>query len=180
MGEHHPYKQLGQLLKELREKAKETLGEVSGAVEVRIDELTKMEEGTIRPTEDILSLFIAHYDLKDGQAEKLWKLAGYDVSSPEGSGQNPTQQTVMVSVFDARIVYADMLHATINKFGVVLNFMQGAGPHNQPLAIARVGMSKEHAISVIEVLQRTLDQADQAEKPKRLAAPDDTKPDTSS
>jgi hypothetical protein len=46
-----------------------------------------------------------------------------------------------------------------------MNFMQGAGPNNQPLAVSRVGMSKEHARTIIDVLQKTLDQADNPQPP---------------
>ena len=68
---------------------------------------------------------------------------------------------------DLRVVYTDMVHVAVNDFGLVMNFMQTAGPANKPLAIARVGMSREHAKSVLEVLQRTLAQSE----PRQLPAP---------
>jgi hypothetical protein len=49
-----------------------------------------------------------------------------------------------------------MVHVTVNNFGVVLSFMQNIGPHNQPIVVSRLGMSKEHAKSVVDVLSRTL------------------------
>lgn len=180
MSNPEPYKKLGIKIKSLREKAQETLGEVSSAVELHIDELSKIEQGITRPSEDILSLIISHYDLKDGQAEILWKLAGYDKSDlldAEATIDPVAAQTVLVTAFDARIVYADMVHVMVNKYGVVLNFMQGAGPNNQPLAISRIGMSKEHAKSVLEVLQKTLDQVEGSDKKdtKSLPAPNEPK-----
>jgi hypothetical protein len=44
----------------------------------------------------------------------------------------------------------------VNNYGVVINFMQAGGSDNQPVAVARVGMSREHAESVVQVLQQTL------------------------
>ena len=51
--------------------------------------------------------------------------------------------------------------------------MQTTGPNNQPLAVSRIGMSKEHAKSVLELLQQTLNQQNQS--PKALPAPDNKK-----
>ncbi len=62
----------------------------------------------------------------------------------------------MVLPADARIVYTDMVHVMVNNYGVIMNFMQTAGPGSQPLAVSRIGMSREHAQSVLEVLQKTL------------------------
>jgi hypothetical protein len=74
-----------------------------------------------------------------------------------------------VSSQDARILYTDMVHVSANGYGVVINFLQGLGPDNKPSIVSRVGMSKEHARSLVEVLQRTIDMSDQ--QIKRPAAP---------
>ena len=77
----------------------------------------------------------------------------------------------MVLPIDSRIVYTDMLHVMINNYGVVMNFMQSSGVSNQPMAVARVGMSLEHARSVVEILQKTIDQATAPVVSKALPAP---------
>lgn len=168
-----PYKSLGTRLKRMREKLQESLAEVSGAVEIDIEMLTAIEVGSDRPSEDILLLLISHFGLKEDEATKLWELAGYDqqqvpfvnmINEEDGS----TKPSVLVMPNDARINYTDMVHVMVNNYGVVMNFMQGAGPNNQPMIVARLGMSKEHAKSVLEVLQKTLDQATQ----RSLPAPD--------
>jgi hypothetical protein len=61
----------------------------------------------------------------------------------------------------------------VNNYGVVMNFMQGGGPNMQPLAVARVGMSKEHAKSVLDVLKQTLSQSEQGPTLQK-ALPEDT------
>lgn len=182
MGEnkHRPYQSFGDVLKELRAKALKTPAEVSGAVEIEESRLKLFEDGTQRPDEDVLMLLIQHFNLGDEQASELWKLAGYSgkpdeevffMNDDQGS---PQQVTVGVSPHDARIVYTDMIQVMVNNYGVIMNFMQGAGPGNQPLAVSRVGMSKEHARSVLEVLKKTLDEADtpKAAVPKRLSSGD--------
>jgi len=175
--QHHPFQPFGDHLKRLRSNASKTPAEVSSAVEIDEARLKMFEDGEQRPTEDILILLIQHYNLKDAQASELWKLAGYSgdpdeelyfMNDERGGAQ---QVTVAVTPNDARIVYTDMIQVMVNNYGVIINFMQGAGPSNQPLAVSRVGMSKEHARSVLEVLKKTLEQADSPQPPKLLQAP---------
>ncbi len=157
---NQPHQPLGNKLKSLREKVRESLAEVSGALEIDIDLLEKIEHGEQLPSEDVLMLLISHFSMKDEDATKLWELAGYDkaTTTPSSVELFGDKSSVMVMPTDARIVYTDMVHVMVNNYGVVMNFMQGAGPNNQPLAVARVGMSHEHAKSVLEVLRQTLEQ----------------------
>jgi transcriptional regulator with XRE-family HTH domain len=172
-----PYKPLGARLRRLREQLRETLAEVSGAVEIDIEALSSMERGLERPSEDILLLLISHFSAKDEEAERLWDLAGYqreklrgdsDTESFNGHDEDDeARPIVMVMPMDARIAYTDMAHVVINDFGVVVNFMQANGPSNKPFIVSRLGMSREHAQSVIDMLQKAL----KSSEPKHLPAP---------
>lgn len=163
-----PFLSFGSALKQLREKTSKSQAEVSGAVEIDQGRLMSFETGETRPSEDILFLLIQHFNLQDAEAQELWRLAGYTKKDNEGAqyfmndevGEAKETRTVSISQEDAKIVYTDMIQVMVNNYGVILNFMQGAGVNDQPLAVARVGMSKEHARSVLEVLKKTLDQAD--------------------
>lgn len=172
-----PFRMLGRQLKRLRERVHESLAEVSGAVEIDVKELAGFELGRLCPSEEILLLLISHFGAKDDEATKLWELAGYaadkipTMQMVSGLDGQPTQ-SVMVMPADARIVYTDFVHVMVNNYGVVMNFMQGAGPNMQPLAVSRIGMSKEHAKSVLQVLQATLEQAEQPAQKKQISSPD--------
>jgi hypothetical protein len=173
--QEYPYKTLGARLKGMREHLRESLAEVSGAVEIEADMLSEIEKGTNRPSEDILLLLISHFAVKEDEATKLWELAGYDQSDTGATSMGNDsfgnlKNTVMVMPLDARITYTDMAHVMVNDHGVVMNFMQTGGPGNQPLVISRLGMSHEHAKSVLEILQKTLAEQE-AEVPKSLPAP---------
>ncbi len=174
-----PYRNFGQVLKKLRASASKSVAEVSGAVEIDETKLTQFEDGELRPSEDILLLLIQHFELKDSQATELWSLAGYDGAPDQekffmnDEFGDVQQTTVMISAQDARIVYTDMIQVMVNNYGVIINFMQGAGPGNQPMAVSRVGMSKEHAKSVLEVLKKTLEQSEQKNNPKLLSPPNE-------
>ncbi len=176
----HPFHKLGEQLKQTRQKRQESLAEVSGAIEIDVDMLNEFEKGNQRPSEDLLLLLISHFAVKEDHATKLWELAGYDqmevLSTNMMNDEDGLAKTaVAVMPGDARIAYTDMVHVMVNNYGVVMNFMQGAGPSNQPLAVARVGMSKEHAKSVLEVLQKSLDQAE-TPQPKALPHPKSQSP----
>lgn len=160
-----PFKTLGSKLKSLREKRQETLAEVSGAVEIDPDVLQSYEQGSERPAEDILLLLISHFATKDEVATKLWELAGYDRDElPMQQAGNAMNESIanaqVVMSANAPIVYTDMVHVMVNNYGVVMNFMQTAGNSQQPMAISRIGMSREHAQSVLEILQKTLNLSD--------------------
>lgn len=164
-----PFRSLGGQLKQLREKRQESLAEVSGAVEIDPDTLQAIEQGMERPGEDILLLLISHFGTKDEIATKLWNLAGYDQEElPMQEMANNDNQSVQNGVIsmaqNAPVVYTDMVHVMVNNYGVVMNFMQTAGSNTEPQAIARVGMSREHAQSVLELLQKTLNLSDQQVK----------------
>lgn len=166
-----PFRPLGNRLKHLREKRQESLAEVSGAVEIDVALLTDIEQGVKRPSEDILLLLITHFSMKDEEATKLWELAEYEQrNSATATKDDTNSQPLVIMPMDSRIVYTDTMHVVVNNYGVVMNFMQNSGQDNQPLAVARVGMSKEHARSVLEILQKTLSQTE----PKSL--PSSSKP----
>lgn len=156
-----PYASLGSLLKGLREHSRESVAEVSGAVEIDEKDLAKIEAGDERPSEDILLLLINHFSVEDDKAAELWQLAGYD--QPDGPDEpephalpaGSRAQTLMVMV-DPRVMYSDSVEVMANPQGVVLNFSQITPQPGQPLTVSRIGMSREQAKMVMGVLHQAL------------------------
>jgi transcriptional regulator with XRE-family HTH domain len=171
------YKQLGKKLKELRSRANESLAETSGAVEIDVREMAAIELGQARPSEEILLLLISHFGAKDEEAIKLWELAGY------GLGKIPVAHLSSSDLIlsepavksEKRILFTDVVDVVVNNYGVVMNFMQNNGS-KAPQPVARVGMSREHAKSVLKILQITLSQTEQKipKLPRRLITPDNS------
>lgn len=150
-----PFKNLGEHLKTLRERHKESVAEVSGAVEIDEQTLLKIEQGHERPSEDILMLLINHFGMHEDEAASLWQLAGYD-RHEDGVEHTPGSKTmVMIMAVDPRVVYSDGVQVVANGSGVIMNFAQGAGTP-QALVTARVGMSREQAAMVLRALQTAL------------------------
>lgn len=172
-----PYANLGKKLHELRRNFKESLAEVSGAVELETDIIESYEKGETRPSEEILSMLISHFEIKDDDADELWELAGYieqDISlqpvMPIDQSQAPT---VVVVPIDNKIVYTDRVNITANNHGLVMSFMQDTASNGKANPISRVGMSLDHAKKMLEVLEKTIKQAEQANnQQKGLPKPD--------
>jgi transcriptional regulator with XRE-family HTH domain len=159
-----PFRTLGRQLKALRNRANESIAEASGAVEIEVEALASFELGQSRPTEDVLLLLISHFGAKDDEAVRLWEMAGYGMDKiPVSHNANEEIQLIPATLQmpEPRILFTDIVDVTVNNYGVVMNFMQGASPNSKPTTVSRVGMSREHAKSVLDILRVTLEQTDQ-------------------
>jgi transcriptional regulator with XRE-family HTH domain len=164
-----PYKSLGNHLRYLRQQTDESVAEVSGAVEIDIEELEKIEQGLSRPSEDILMLLINHFDIQDTEAVRLWDLAGYDGQRGDRlslSNDLLGKTTTLLLAVDTRTMYTDGIQAFANKQGVEVTFTHGKG---QP--VARLGMSREQANQVIHTLQVALLKSQYLGGPQALPPP---------
>src|SRR5689334_16151410 len=101
-----PYHTLGKQLKTLRDRAKESLAEASGAVEIDARELAKYELGKARPNEDVLLLLISHFEAKDDEAVNLWEMAGYETGRVPAA-QMATNSHSAPQAQAQRILYSD-------------------------------------------------------------------------
>lgn len=169
--EHKPFIDLGGTLKRIRQQQKESLAEAAGAVELAEEELLRIEQGYDRPSEEILMLLIKHFAMLEDEAVHLWELAGYDQSEADEDtpdSQNTTKSIVMTIAMDPRVMYSDSVHISGNPNGLVFTFLQPGGGQLPALPISRVGMSRDQAKKMMELLKDTLEQLDKASKPKKL------------
>src|SRR5437868_12914936 len=124
-----PYISLGKYLKDLRGRSNESLAEASGAVEIDVRELASFELGKARPSEDVLLLLISHFGAKDDEAVKLWEMAGYGTDRIPVAHQANEQSYLLESVSattEDKILFTDVVDITVNNYGVVMSFSQGA------------------------------------------------------
>lgn len=148
-------------MKSIRQKNSQSLGEVSGAVEIDAQQLSEIESGRHRPSEDLLMLLMSYFSIKDDDALRVLKLAGYERLESGADAKESGVQPVFVMPMDARVVYTDMANIVSNKYGIMINFLQSDGVGGQPLVASRVGMSRDHAQKLLNVLQRTLNDSHQ-------------------
>jgi transcriptional regulator with XRE-family HTH domain len=167
-----PYQTLGHQLRQVREQAHLSLAEVSGAVEIEEKQLKLIEDGKLRPDEEIMLLLISYFNVRDHEAMKLWELANYDSDISEHLQMEPAEadpaanfngkQMVMVVAMDVRTMYTDGADIIGNKSGITINFSQSSpqpngGPAN--VTVSRVGMSYQQAEQLAQSLQKMLMQA---------------------
>jgi hypothetical protein len=167
-----PFKTLGTHLKYLREQFKESLAEVSGAVEIDELSLERMESGLERPAEDILLLLISHFDMQDQEAVQLWELAGYNGDLPERGHLSDDihpggKSIVMLLAMDMRTIYTDGVEMQPGKTGLTMHFTQSTGQEH-PMPVVRLGMSYDQAEQVLQSLQQSLLKAKYLRGPKAL------------
>lgn len=178
--EHKPFIDLGGTLKRLRQQQKESLAEAAGAVELAEEDLLRIEQGYDRPSEEILMLLIKHFSMLEDDAVRLWELAGYDQSiiddedAPDSN--NATKSIVMTIAMDPRVMYSDSVHISGNPNGLVFTFLQPGGGQLPAFPVSRVGMSRDQAKKMLELLQDTLSQLDKASVPKQLPSSNQKKP----
>lgn len=170
-----PYEALGARLKFLREQWQQSVSEVSQTLEIDEATLKAIEAGSTMPPEEVLDLLISHFLLNEDQADDLRELAELNriqVGShlPGSTDDMSRAQLVMFLPVDSRVVYTDSMQATVNNNGVVLRFMQSS-PSSQQIPVSQLGMSRDHAERLIEVLRATLDQHDRSGEQKLLPAP---------
>jgi hypothetical protein len=123
----------------------------------------------------VLLLLISHFGAKDDEAVKLWETAGYASdkipASYEINNQSLSPQAISP---DNRVLFTDVVDIVVNNYGVIMNFMQ-SGPSNSSQPVARVGMSREHAKSILKILQTTISQTER-NAPKSLPADNSSTP----
>lgn len=170
-----PFQKLGEELKNIRQKRHESLAEVSGAVEIDMDFLERIEIGQERPSEDLLMLLISHFDIGETDSLGLWEMAGYYYDQTNIDRNPPindqSHSVVVMMALDSRILYSDDAQVNVDKKGVVINFLQHSGPANQQVPIARIGMSPEQAKNLLQSLHLSLVNGSMPSTQKRLTVP---------
>jgi hypothetical protein len=178
-----PFQTLGKHLRYVREQSKQSMAEVSGAVEIDERILERIEAGIERPPEDILLLLISHFAMPNQEAIQLWELAGYDGDMPDqlrpSDEANPIgKSVVMLLALDMRTVYTDGVDIDTNQSGLTMNFIQGSG-EGRTVPVARLGMSYDQAEQVLHKLQAALLKAKYMKGPKVLPPPTESGSDES-
>lgn len=176
------YENFGKELKRIRTAAKRSLDDVSQAVELDPAEFSRLEDGRLKPSQEIVSLLINHFDLAVSTASRLWRLAGYDQQlsftaldggeADESEAEDQLEaflaaetRPALLAVNDNRAAYTDMFNLRANNYGLVINFLQGFGQDGPPLSVGRVGMSLDHAARLAKALDETVSRVGRKDRP---------------
>src|ERR1039458_5725977 len=121
-----PFASLGKHLKNVREEARRSLAEVSGAIEIDEQALSLIETGQERPAEEVMLLLISYFDVQDQEALHLWELAQYDSDLTDHlqfnePGHEPgppafaSKPIVMMLAMDMRTMYSEGLEVNFKS-----------------------------------------------------------------
>jgi uncharacterized protein YciU (UPF0263 family) len=173
--EDQPYRAFGAKIKHFRQQWKQSVSDVSGTLEIDEVFLKEIESGKTLPTENQMDMIINHFLLTKEQADELRNLAHMhsDQSAEQligGVEDMLMKQLVMYMPIEQKVVYTDGMNVTVNRHGVVLQFTQNSGTNTKvkPNIVCQVGMSREHAEKVVDVLKKTLTDHDKNQKTKHL------------
>lgn len=153
----YPYKNVGNYLKHTREKLSESVAEVSGAVEIDIQDLNNIEAGLELPSEEILLLMVSHFDLSEQEAEKIFRLAGYvsENRQRDDLANDDAAKQILAILSDTRVLYSDNSEILVNDSGLTISFMQQS-MDGKSVPATRVGLSKTHAEKLMNLLNQAL------------------------
>lgn len=170
--------EFGKLIKQIREKSGENITSASKTIGVDRSYLSKIESGNEKTSLPVFNRLISHYSISKEVTLLLASLIGYeggqgvvmfDNSQREVKNKmdekkvnikdefKDQQQGVNVnlSVDRVPILYTDSVFISSNNYGIVMNVAQSVDNKNQQI-VARVGMSRDHAKALAEVLAKHL------------------------
>lgn len=168
------FKKFGLRLREYREKRGDSITFVAHAINVSRTYMSKLENGHEKPSTAVFSSLIRHYSISREEAIRLASLlygdkAGLillDYNSEKEVKEKmddrkiklqdqPQGVQVNLAADKVSILYTDSVFITSNPFGIVFNVAQFIDQKNQQI-VARIGMSRDHAKALAEVLAKHL------------------------
>jgi len=149
------YQKLGETLRHTR-NARSAGGIKTVANEIGVDysNLSKVENGHIKPSRNLLDKLIAFYKIPASEASQLYYLAGErkgviftmeETKKPQQTIPNAYAGNQVAIPENIPVLYAGAVYMDASPFGVVFNFAQQVGPTNNLVVVSRIGMSTEHA-----------------------------------
>lgn len=144
-----PYQQLGQRLRRIRESQHQTIEDVANSIEVDNNLLIRIEDGSLRPDEEIMDLLVSHYNIQDQLVDQLYELAGYSFDQNEdvlnetlSSALGLSKQIMLFfNPLESRVIYTDGFHIDYNYHGAQLVFTQSSAKGYN--TVSQLGMSYE-------------------------------------
>ena len=112
------------------------------------------------PTAAHIEVLALHYSLREPEAQRLLELAGhepqpFDLELDAANLDLGILSKDMEMLF-APVFYTDMVNVAVTDFGITINFIQSGSENEKPVIVSRVGMSHEHAQSIVTVIKEAL------------------------
>lgn len=152
------FSRVGKKIREFRMRNNDTLVELAKFLNMDVGNLSKVETGKRGLPPETLNKIADKYKLSPDDRTQLFVASGYSRGG-EGVYKNMNQEEnrqVKTQNFNVPnnlpVLFSDSIGLTSSKFGLVFDFGQRVGPTDQVNIVARIGLSKEHAEALIQVL----------------------------
>lgn len=169
---HDMSTRLGSVIKKHREQKGASIAQAALSIGIDRTYLSKIEHGHETPPPNVFNSILNYLDVDRFTALKIAKVAGYQTvvhfssnRDYDGKGVIKMQNEQSNVPADAKqvnmpgnvpVLYTDSIFVNGSKWGVVLDIAQNVGPTNQQNVVARIGMSREHAEALVDVLAKQL------------------------
>lgn len=163
------YKDSGEKIKFLRLSHNKNLTDLSEAIQVDKSYLSKIENGLIRPSSNIISKLGRYFSLSPLEINDLMQLAGYgSTSKKEGilkdsisfeEKEQPQTNKIKLSFKmpeNLPILYSDSIAVTGSVYGIVFDVAQRMGSTEHYTVVSRIGVSLSHAKALLKVLSKKI------------------------
>lgn len=168
----------GSELKKYRIRMGESITQVSKSIGIDRSYLSKIENEHEIPPARLLNLLFSHYSITKDEALRLTSILNFTGSrigglvmfhdffggkeanekmekrQPKVNPQLPNVQ-LGLAADKTPILYTDSVFINSNQYGIVFNVAQSIDNQNQQI-VARIGMSRDHAAALAEVLAKHL------------------------
>lgn len=180
MNSNGKYQSFGKYLKKIRLEAKKTIDDVSGAVELPVAQLQKIEAGEVRPHQDLVYLLASYFKLGQYKMTTMLNLAGYKEHKSSNEDIKDNFQAILEKIIghklgdgpqimvafsnegssnDQLAVFTNGMRFSVNNQGMIIEFLQQKNSRHKKAykVVSRVGMSIDHAHKLKDTLQQALD-----------------------
>jgi transcriptional regulator with XRE-family HTH domain len=186
--QQQPFALVGQAVASSRTTKKMSQRDLAAALEISTSTLGLIERGQRRPSREVLVMIFSIFKMNQEIRGQLWTLCGFefedaedaraeaeefdhyhlddmsDLSQPKVRTATMAVLPMPVPILNEQIMYTDSAHVVVNNFGVVVEFKQASTDGKTNINIARIGMSKEHAASLVNILTDTINKLNNPDK----------------
>lgn len=162
---------LAKQIRQLRLSSDLTLEQLAEKVNVHWTFLSKIEKGTRKPNVKLIKSLAKVFSLDEQEyqtlihqlSQDLRKGVNYKMEDENAANQN--QKVLNLNVPQSlAVLYSDSAVVNSNAHGIVLSFAQILGNTNTHNVVARVGISLQHAKSLLKALSKEVTNAEKIER----------------
>lgn len=153
-------KNLGVFLKQKRESLGLSIRQLSKNTKIDFSLISKFESNNRKPSIRNLERIKKGLGLNENEYFLMLQLGGYSRGGDTHKMEDRNslkQNQIEVKMPESPVLYTDSVLMAVTEFGIVFDFAQREGATNKHNVVARLGMSKEHAVVLADKIVNLLE-----------------------